>query len=84
MRASDQLLIICCIVAVVLGWILTRMLVRAHRLGRVMRRLADGHDRTAGRALQWYWNSDPNNDKTRVESPLSEGKSFHQGLSGRV
>jgi hypothetical protein len=62
------------------------MLVNLNREYKERRRPEDGHDRAERRELKWYGNSDCDKDieKIPVENPPSEGKSLHEGLSGRV
>jgi hypothetical protein len=65
---------------------LVLMLVNLNRQYMQRQRPEDGHDRAGRRELEWYWNSDRNKDVEKIpfESPLSEGKSHPEGLSGRA
>jgi hypothetical protein len=49
-------------------------------------RAEEGQDGAERRELEWYRNSDRNKDVEKIpfESPLSEGKSHLEGLSGQV
>jgi hypothetical protein len=62
------------------------MLVNLNREYKERQRPEDGHDRAERRERKWYGNSDCDEDieKIPIENPPGEGKSLHEGLSGRV